>query len=77
MEPKPTVRKLPADSVPYGPEISRRGGYVYGGFDGEQLIVIAATTPEVRRLYNKALHRFYKGEKIACITMITKGDRRV
>jgi hypothetical protein len=53
MQLKPTIRKQPADSVPYGPDISRRGGYVYCAYDGERLIAVAATAPEARRKYRK------------------------
>ena len=54
MQMKPTIRKQPAESVPYGPDISRRGGYVYCAYDGERLIAVAATAPEARRKYRKA-----------------------
>lgn len=51
---KPTIRKRPADSVPYGTDISRRGGYVYCAYDGEQLIAVAATAKEARSKYARA-----------------------
>jgi hypothetical protein len=54
MQLKPTIRKQPADSVPYGPDITRRGGYVYCAYDGERLIAVAATAPEARRNYRRA-----------------------
>jgi hypothetical protein len=54
MQLKPTIRKQPEDSVLFGPEISRRGGYVYCAYDGERLIAVAATSPEARRKYRDA-----------------------
>lgn len=54
MQMKPTIRKQPAGSVLFGPEISRRGGYVYCAYDGDRLIAVAATAPEARCKYRKA-----------------------
>ena len=52
---RPTsVRKLPAESVRYGRDISRRGGYVYGAFDGERLVSVAATADGARQAYRRA-----------------------
>jgi hypothetical protein len=47
----PTIRKVPADSVRYGREISRRGHYVYAAYDGETFVCAAATVSEARRKY--------------------------
>lgn len=53
---KPTFEKRPADSVPYGDAISRRGGYVWVACDGERVICVAATGQECRRKYWKLWH---------------------
>jgi hypothetical protein len=56
--PKPTIRKVPADGVPYGESISRNGRTVWAGYDGERLVCVAATAPEARRKYREwAKHR--------------------
>jgi hypothetical protein len=54
----PTVRKVPADSVPYGESISRNGRTVFVAFnDAGQLVCVGATSSEVRRKYREALRR--------------------
>ncbi len=52
---KPTIRKVPADSVPYGENISRNGRTVWAAYDGETLVVVAATAGEARTKYREAL----------------------
>ena len=48
----PTVRKVPADAVPYGSSISRNGRTVWAAYDeAGTLIAVAATSDEVRRKY--------------------------
>ncbi|MGB7554471.1 MAG: hypothetical protein WBM04_08855 [Candidatus Korobacteraceae bacterium] len=47
----PTIRKVPANSVPYGESISRNGRTVWIAMDGERLVCIAATAVEARRKY--------------------------
>ena len=47
------VRKVPADSVPYGSSISRNGRTVWAAYDGERLVCVAATAPEARRKYRE------------------------
>lgn len=47
--PKPDVRKVPADSVPFGEDICRRGTSVWAGFDGDKVICVEATAVEARR----------------------------
>jgi len=42
------VRKVPAESVPYGDSISRNGRTVWAGFDGERVVCAAATADECR-----------------------------
>ena len=54
MQMNPTIRKQQADSVPYGPDISRRGGYVYCAYDGERLIAVGATVREATRKYRRS-----------------------
>lgn len=51
------VRKVPADSVPYGDSISRNGRIVWAAYDGETLVCVAATAPEARRKYMQWLNR--------------------
>jgi hypothetical protein len=54
----PTVRKLPADSVPLGSSISINGKHVYGAYDSsEQLIAVAATADEARRMGRDKIRR--------------------
>jgi hypothetical protein len=55
--PKPTVRKLPADTVPYGTDISRNGKHVWCAYDGETLIAVGPTADEARAKYREALRR--------------------
>lgn len=46
------VRKVPADSVPYGSSISRNGRTVWAAYDANgTLVAVAATAPEARRKY--------------------------
>jgi len=55
----PQIRKQPADSVPFGPDIARRGNAVYVAYDGERRVAVAATAGEARRLYRKALAKYW------------------
>lgn len=45
------IRKVPADSVPYGDSISRNGVFVWAAYDGERLVAVAATADEARAKY--------------------------
>jgi hypothetical protein len=56
---QPTVRKVPADRVPFGESISRNGRYVYAAYNPgtEQLVCIAATAPEARRKYRERMRQ--------------------
>jgi hypothetical protein len=48
------VRKVPADSVPYGESISTRGDYVWCAYDERgTLVCVAATADEARRKYRE------------------------
>ena len=49
----PTIRKVPADSVPYGESISPNGRTVWVALDGERLVCFAATATEARRTYRE------------------------
>jgi hypothetical protein len=50
----PTVRKVPADSVPFGDSISINGETVWTAYDSRgTLIAVAATSAEVRRKYRE------------------------
>src|ERR1700722_13753380 len=47
--PTMTIRKVPADSVPYGDSISRNGRTVHAAYDGERLVCLGASADEARR----------------------------
>ena len=47
----PTIKKVAADSVPYGESSSRNGRTVAVAYDGERLVYVAATAKEARRKY--------------------------
>jgi len=49
----PIIRKVPADSVPYGESVSRNGSTVVAAYDPqtERLVCIAPTAAEARRKY--------------------------
>ena len=53
MQLKPIIRKLAADTVPYGDAITTRGNYVWGAFDGDELVAIGATVDEAKRKYRR------------------------
>ena len=46
--PKLSIRKVPADSVPYGDSISRNGRTVWAAYDDGRLVAVGATRDEVR-----------------------------
>src|SRR5690349_3382247 len=54
MQLKPTIRKQPADSVPYGMDISRDGRWVHVAYDGDRRVAVAATAKEARERYHRA-----------------------
>jgi hypothetical protein len=60
MQPTPTIRKLAPQDVPFGPQISTRGKFVWAAYSDDKLICVAATAPGVRRMYKEAVHRFHK-----------------
>ena len=43
------MRKVPADSVPYGASISRNGSTVWAAYYDGQLVGVAATADAARR----------------------------
>ena len=49
----PTVRKVSADSVPYGDSITHNGRTVWAAYDGETLVVVAASAAEARCKYRE------------------------
>jgi hypothetical protein len=49
------VRKVPANSVPYGESISINGKYVWAAYAGDELIAVAATSSEARAKYRAVL----------------------
>jgi streptogramin lyase len=51
------VRKVPADSVPYGSSISTHGNYVWAAYEGDELIAIAPTAAEARGKYRDVLRQ--------------------
>jgi hypothetical protein len=54
MDANPTLRKVPADAVPYGRVISLNGKHVWVAYDGEKLVAAAASANEARRKYRAA-----------------------
>jgi len=62
MQNKPTIRKERAELHTYGPDMARHGS-VYVAYDGEKLVCYAATAGAARKLYAKALSRFYVQRK--------------
>jgi hypothetical protein len=52
-----TVRKVSADSVPYGESISTHGNYVWVAYEGDELIAIAPTAAEARGKYRDVLRQ--------------------
>jgi hypothetical protein len=71
----PTIRKQPADSVPYGPDISTTGKWVYVAYDGDVLVAVAATVREARRKYRDAQARLYHRNKIKSFRYIGMGGK--
>lgn len=54
----PTVRKVPADSVPFGSDICRNGqGTVWVAMEGDRVVAVGATSAEVRVKYREVLRR--------------------
>jgi hypothetical protein len=49
------VRKVPADSVPYGSDISRNGRTVWAAYHADERVAVAATAPEARRKYREVM----------------------
>lgn len=61
------VRKVPADSVPYGGSISRNGRTVWAAFDAAgRLVCVAATANEARRKYRLAQGRAAQDNSYVC-----------
>src|ERR1700722_17592674 len=54
MQMKPSIRKQPADSVPFGIDICTRGKHVWCAYSGETLVCVAATKKEALRKYQRA-----------------------
>jgi hypothetical protein len=48
------IRKVPAESVPYGESISRNGKFVWAAYDNGVLVAVGATAGEARRKYREA-----------------------
>lgn len=57
----PTVRKVPADSVPYGTDICTRGNSVWAAYDGDVVVAVAPTADEARKKWRT--YRARKGDK--------------
>jgi len=54
----PVVRKVPADSVPYGDSISRNGRTVWAAYsDNGVLIGAAPTADEARKMWRTFMYR--------------------
>ena len=45
------IRKVPADSVPFGPETCTRGTHVWAAYVDAKLICIGATAKQARKRY--------------------------
>lgn len=45
------VRKVPADSVPFGPSITANGRTVWVAYEGERVVVVAPTADEACAKY--------------------------
>jgi len=54
---QPTVRKVSADSVPYGPNISTQGNYVWCAYEGDEVVAIAPTAAEARGKHREAMRQ--------------------
>ena len=52
MQPKLTVSKQSAESVPYGDSITTRGGHVWCVYRGETLLGVYATAKEAKRKHS-------------------------
>jgi hypothetical protein len=63
MEYIPTLKKVPADSVPYGEQITRRGGHVWAAYSGEQLVAVGATAKEARAKYTRVRRRIGESDR--------------
>lgn len=49
------TRKIPADSVPYGRDISGGRNFAWAAYDADgTLVSVGATAPEARRKYREA-----------------------
>jgi hypothetical protein len=66
----PTCKKVPADTVPFGPDVCTRGEHVWAAYSGETLVCIAATKKEVLRKYQRVRqgplrpsHEMYAGRR--------------
>jgi hypothetical protein len=57
----PTVRKVPANSVPYGESISHNGLTVWVALDGERVVCVGATSDEVRSKYRELMNKERRG----------------
>jgi hypothetical protein len=49
------VRKVAADSVPFGEQITRNGQTVFAAYFGTELIAVAASSAEVRIKYRAVI----------------------
>jgi hypothetical protein len=57
----PIVRKVPANSMPFGESISRNGRTVWVALDGERLVCVGATSFEVRNKYRELMSKEHGG----------------
>jgi|ERR1700677_291446 hypothetical protein len=51
------IRKVPADSVPFGESLSRNGRTVWAAYRWQELIAVAATADDARRKYWEWINR--------------------
>ena len=50
----PTLKKVPADSVPFGTDICTRGTSVWAAYSRNRLIAVGATKKEAEQKYQRA-----------------------
>jgi hypothetical protein len=63
--PERSIVKVPADSVPYGTDVSRNGRDVWAVFDYGELLCIAPTAKEARRKAYDAKARLDAARRVA------------
>ena len=60
--PELTIRKVPADSVPFGESISRNGRTVWAAYHNNELMAVAESADAARRKYRAVLWQRAEGK---------------